>query len=50
MHPGHMAGVPSLTKKAHLTNQLKNRSREPFYRKAAKSAKDLQQKQESSVW
>jgi hypothetical protein len=28
----------------------KKRSREPFYRKAAKSAKDLQQKQDSFVW
>jgi hypothetical protein len=28
----------------------RNRSREHFYRKAAKSAKDLQQKQDSPVW
>jgi hypothetical protein len=28
----------------------KKRIREPFYRKAAKSAKDLHQKQDSSVW
>ncbi len=33
-----------------LLDQPKKLNREPFYRKAAKSAKDLYQKQDSSVW